>query len=271
MQLTRRKLLATTIVAPLAAASVPQARAAAQPSIVAYAGIVVDASTGDVLFTKRADDQRQVASTQKLLTALLIVEEGNIDGQLTVDRSDTLVAPVKMGLSAGERYRRKDLLRALMLRSSNDIAHSLARDNAGSEPAFARKMTERARRLGMISSRFANASGLPADQHSTARDIARLAIHVYRNQPLIREMIRLDRTSFTFSNGRTVNITNTNRLLTRLPGCNGMKTGYTHASGRCLVSSINRNGRDIIAVVLGSNSGAIWSDSQKLLEYGLKA
>ncbi|QQL44535.1 D-alanyl-D-alanine carboxypeptidase family protein [Sulfuriroseicoccus oceanibius] len=245
------------------------ASAASAPSIYGKAAIVVDADTGVVLYTKNADQRRPVASTQKLLTALLVLEKGNVNGMLTVDRSDTLVAPAKIGLRTGQQYRRIDLLRTLLVKSSNDVAHCLARDHSGSEAAFARLMTRRARQLGMVNSNFKNASGLPADgQYSTARDMARLAITSYHT-PAIRAITKIETLPFRFANGRTRTLHNTNKLLKRMPGVNGLKTGYTNAAGRCLICSINRDGRNIITVVLGSSSRHIWNDSRKLLEYGL--
>lgn len=246
------------------------------PDTYAKAWIVVDAGRVQVLGTKNADQRRPVASTQKLLTALLIVERfgrKGLDEMVTVDRGVTKVAPYKIGVRPGEKYRRVDLLKSLLIKSGNDIAHVLGVDYAGSEEQFARAMTARARQLGMLDSQFRNASGLPDDaQYSTARDMARLALYIYRDpelHPVIIGITRMRGMTFTFNSGRTRKLTNTNKLLTRLGGCNGMKTGYTNASGRCLVSSVNRNGRHLIAVVLGSSSKHIWNDSQRLLEWGL--
>ena len=243
--------------------------AASAPSVHGRAAIVVDADTGVVLYAKNADERRPVASTQKLMTALLVLEHPDINGYLTVAREDTLVAPAKIGLRSGERYRRIDLLRAMLVKSSNDLAHCLARDSAGSESAFANRMTQRARRLGMVNTVFRNASGLPAPgQYSTARDMARLAVTAYHH-PSIRAITKIESLSFRFHSGRTITLKNTNKLLGRLKGCNGMKTGYTNAAGRTLVSSMSRDGHNVICIILGSTTARIFNDSQRLLEYGL--
>ncbi|MEZ0385634.1 MAG: serine hydrolase, partial [Verrucomicrobium sp.] len=138
------------------------------PKVQAERVMVVDASTGEVLFEKNADRKAPVASTQKLLTALLVVEDGNLDQTVTVEQGDTQCAPVRLGIKTGEQYSRRQLLTALMVKSSNDIAQALARDNAGSLESFAKKMNARAAELGMKDSRFVNPHGLPIDgQYST--------------------------------------------------------------------------------------------------------
>ncbi|WP_256199576.1 D-alanyl-D-alanine carboxypeptidase family protein [Verrucomicrobium spinosum] len=126
-----------------------------------------------MLFEKNADRKAPVASTQKLLTALLLTEDGNLDQILTVEPDDTKCAPVRLGIKAGEQYPRRQLLTALLVKSSNDIAQALARDNAGTMDEFVKKMNARAAELGMKDTRFLNPHGLPADgQYSTARDMA---------------------------------------------------------------------------------------------------
>ena len=130
-------------------------------------------------------------------------------------------------------------------------------------------MNARARRLGMLSSNFKNPHGLTsAGQYSTARDIGKLALATYRNRT-IRSMVAIKKLPFRYSDGRTVTFTNTNKVLARSPYCNGMKTGYTRASGRCLVSSGKNGAREVIVVVLGSTTQSVWNDSQRLLHWAL--
>lgn len=239
------------------------------PQNSARAVIVIHANSGTVLHSKSANTPMPVASTQKLLMALILCEAGNMDKSVRVEKSDTWVEPAKMGLSAGQVYRKSDLLKAVLVRSSNDIAHCLGRDHSGSEAAFASLMTARARQLGMNNSRFQNASGLPAsNQYSTAHDLAILASHAMRYS-FIRDAVSTKSMTFRFSNGKTKRIENTNKVLLRWPYCTGMKTGYTHASGKCLVSSASHNGQNVIVVVLGSSSAKIWDQSQQLLSWGL--
>jgi D-alanyl-D-alanine carboxypeptidase (penicillin-binding protein 5/6) len=239
------------------------------PKTGAKSVIVVDANTGQTLYEKNADQTRAPASTQKLLTALIIAESGFLDQPVTVKPVDTLAEPVKLNIKAGDTYRRIDLLRALLVKSPNDVARCLARDNAGSVEAFGQVMNRRARELGAVNSHFVNPNGLPIPgQYSTARDLSIIARAAYAN-PTIRSIVCLPQLVFRYANGRTRELENTNKVLKRLPYCNGMKTGYTEAAGHCLISSGSRGGRDIIVVVLGDSKARVWSDSSALLAWGL--
>jgi D-alanyl-D-alanine carboxypeptidase (penicillin-binding protein 5/6) len=263
--MTFRFLLALSFAAILCIA---QSHAAI--SINAKSAILLDANTGQVLYKKNDTAQRAVASTQKLLTALLIAEAGDLDKKVTITLADTQCEPFKLYVKPGQTYTRRELLHALLIRSSNDVARALARDNAGSLEAFARKMTQRVRELGGTSSNFVNPNGLPAaGQYSTARDMARVARMAYRN-PTLRQIMKTKNYNFRFSTGNVVPLRNTNRLLRTYSFCNGMKTGYTDAAGHCLISSGSHNGRDVIAVVLGSTKGVVANESAKLLAYGLQ-
>lgn len=244
--------------------------ASAAISVNAKSAILVDAKTGEVLYKKNDTAQRAVASTQKLLTALIVAESGDLDKKVTIELIDTQCDPTKLNIKAGQAYTRYELLHAMLIRSSNDVARSLARDNAGSIEAFARKMTRRMQELGGTNSNFVNPNGLPASgQYSTARDMARVARMAYRN-PTLREIMNTRNYDFRFSTGKVVPLRNTNRLLRTYSFCNGMKTGYTDAAGHCLIASGSHNGRDCIAVVLGSSKGVIAEESAKLLAFGLQ-
>jgi D-alanyl-D-alanine carboxypeptidase (penicillin-binding protein 5/6) len=239
------------------------------PATAAAAVIVIDARTGAVLYEKNADSQRAAASTQKLLTSLLIAERGFLDRPVTVMPTDTDAEPSKLNIKAGETYARIDLLRALLVKSPNDVARCLARDYAGSLEGFADAMNQRARELGATNSHFVNPNGLPLPgQYSTARDLSLIARAAYAN-PTIRSIVCLPKLVFRYANGRTRELENTNKVLTRLPYCNGMKTGYTEAAGHCLISSGARPGRDVIAVVLGDGKSRVWQDSAALLSWAL--
>jgi D-alanyl-D-alanine carboxypeptidase (penicillin-binding protein 5/6) len=244
-------------------------QAAPAPQISAKAAILVDANTGKVLYSKNDEAKRPVASTQKLLTALIVAEAGNLEKKVEIETTDTNCEPTKIYVKPGQSYTRLQLLNALLVKSGNDVARTLARDNAGSVSAFADKMTQRVRSLGGTSSNFENPNGLPAQgQYSTARDMARVARMAYRN-PTLREIMRTKNYNFRFSSGNVVPLRNTNRVLRTYSFCNGMKTGYTDLAGHCLISSGSYNGRDVIAVVLGSTKARIADESAKLLAYGL--
>ena len=239
------------------------------PNTRANSVMVMDARTGQILYEKNADQPRPAASTQKLLTALVVADTGYLDRQVTVEPIDTLAEPVKLNIRPGETYQRIDLLRALLVKSPNDVARCLARDNAGTVDAFAEKMNAKAQQLGATHSHFLNPNGLPIPgQYSTARDLAMIARAAYGN-PTIRSIVCLPQLVFRYASGRTRELENTNKVLRRLPYCNGMKTGYTEAAGHCLIASGSRPGRDIIVVVLGDTKSGVWADAASLLSWGL--
>lgn len=240
------------------------------PFIEAEAAILYDASNGQVLYEKNADDARAVASTQKLMTALIIAEDGGLDDKVRVEASDAMCEPTKLGLRAGETYKRYDLLKILLVKSMNDVARCLARDNAGSISAFADKMNAKARELGMRRSNFVNPNGLTEDgQYSTARDMGRLGLFAYRNR-VLRGIMATRTFTWKTASGKLVNYENTNKLMKSFGLCNGMKTGYTSAAGHCLMASATSGGKHVICVVLGDKRReGIWNDSYKLLTWGL--
>jgi serine-type D-Ala-D-Ala carboxypeptidase (penicillin-binding protein 5/6) len=240
------------------------------PAINAPAVIVCDAATGRVLYEKNADEIRAVASTQKLLTALIIAEDGDLNSKVTVEASDAKCEPTKLGIKAGETYKRYDLLKILLIKSMNDVARCLARDNAGSVPAFATKMNAKAREIGMRRSSFVNPNGLTeSGQYSTARDMARLALFAYRNR-VLRGIMATRTLTWRSASGKVTTHDNTNKLMKYFGICNGMKTGYTEAAGHCLVSSASEGGKHVICVVLGERHRQdIWNDSYRLLSWGL--
>lgn len=242
---------------------------AAPPVITAKSAILIDANTGKVLYKKNDDVARPVASTQKLLTALLVAEQGDLSQKITITSTDGQCEPTKIYVKPGQSYTRLQLLYALLVKSGNDVARALARDNAGDVSAFARKMTARVNALGGTNSNFVNPNGLPAKgQYSTARDMARVARMAYRN-PTLREIMGTKYYNFRFSSGSVVPLRNTNRVLRTYSFCNGMKTGYTDLAGHCLISSGSHKGRDVIAVILGSTKAKIAEESTRLLAYGL--
>lgn len=254
-------------VKPVKTATIPQKPA---PSISAPRAIVMDYESGRVIYEKNAYTRCAVASTQKLLTALCVMDHGNIHKKFTIAKSDTWVVPTKLGILPGEVYTRRKLVGALLVRSGNDVARALARSVAGSETSFADVMNKKARKLGMKNSHFLNPHGLTAEgQYSTAYDMA-LCGRAVLQYPDLRQVIKTKAYNFNFSNGRVKYLTNTNRVLKSVPYCHGMKTGTTRASGRCLVSSGTLNGRTAIVVVLGATSKTIWKDSEKLLRWSLE-
>ncbi|HBJ87196.1 MAG TPA: D-alanyl-D-alanine carboxypeptidase [Verrucomicrobiales bacterium] len=240
------------------------------PPIRAASYLMLDARSGQHLAGRSFETARAVASTQKLVTALVVLDAGNLDKMVRVQSSDVAVEPTRMGLKPGEVYSRRALLYAFLVKSCNDIANVLARDNAGSISAFAAKMNAKARSLGCTNSNFKNPHGLTVPgQYSTARDMARVAMAAYRNGT-VRDVVRRKYYTFHRADGRSVTLENTNDLLGVMPECNGMKTGYTVASGRCLISSAASGGREVILVQLGTKTKYIWDDAREMMSWGLR-
>lgn len=264
---TQRVPVAGQADSPVRVASIP---ASPPPPVVGESAIVIDAVSGRVLYAKNADLPRPVASTQKIVTALCVLDAGNIDKPITIEASDSACEPTNLGVKSGEIYSRRELLKVLMVKSANDIARSLARDVGGSQESFAAIMNQKAASLGMRNSNFINPNGLPnSGQYSTARDMAIAARAAYRS-PLIRSYTATKSFTFRFNDGRSRFLENTNRLLKSVPYCDGFKTGTTNAAGRCLVATGSLNGRSVIVVVLKSTTPNIWKDSSKLLAWALE-
>ncbi len=239
------------------------------PAVSGKSIIVLDPGNGDILHAKDADTRRPIASIQKLLTALVVLDRGDLHSRVKIAASDTRVEPTKINIRTNQSYRKSDLLAVLLVRSGNDVAHCLARNHSGSQENFARAMNAKARSLGMKNSHFKNPHGLTrSGQYSTARDVAILAIAAYRHNT-IRSMTSIRKLPFRFADGKHTTFSNTNKVLHRYSYCNGLKTGYTRASGKCLTSSAKKGSREVIVVILGSSSANIWDDSQKLLAWGL--
>jgi len=239
------------------------------PTVVGKYVAIIDGKTGQFYHLKNAEKKTPVASTQKLLTALLIIRAGELDKKVTVQPEIAKVEPTVIGIKPGQQYTRRELLKGLLVRSGNDIAECLAIDYAGSVDAFSDKMNEFALMLGMTKSNFTNPHGLPDQkQYSTAHDMALLAFEAYQD-PVIRGMIKIKSCDFNFSDGKKRTLINTNRVLRDFPYCNGMKTGYTRASGKCLISSASKNEQDRIVVIIGSSSTWVWKGSRALLEWAL--
>jgi D-alanyl-D-alanine carboxypeptidase (penicillin-binding protein 5/6) len=240
-----------------------------EPTVVAESAALVDSFTGEFLYLKNENAIQYPASSTKILTALLVIEAGDLDKLVTVDISDTKVEPTKLELQPGEQYTRRQLLYGLMLKSANDVAMTLARDNAGSVEAFAEKMTRRAAELGATNSHFANPNGLHDLSHyTTAHDLALIA-RAAMEQPFFRQLVSTIYYSWKSPKGVVYQLRNHNRLLRHFAGCNGLKTGYTRAAQQVLVSSALREGHEVISVVLHTDKPGIWDDSKALLTYGL--
>ena len=227
----------------------------------ATAAILVDAASGRVLYEQNADRKMRIASTTKILTALVAIERGELSDTVKVSREAAYTEGSAMYLKEGETLTLETLLYGLLLCSGNDAAVAIAQHIGGSVKGFVAMMNEKAQELDMDDSSFANPNGLDDESHySTARDMAKLARAALENETLVR----IASTRSIIIGGRTMR--NHNKLLGYMDNCLGLKTGYTKAAGRTLVSCAEKNGQRLIAVTL--QDGNDWADHQALYEYG---
>jgi len=255
------------------------------PKLVAKSAILIDAKTGDVLYAKKADTKRKLASCTKILTALLAIENLDPDDIVTITDEAAGTEGSSVGLVVDEEIRAEDLLYAALLESGNDAAASLAVGVDGSVEKFAERMNARVAEMGLTQSHFVNPHGLDDPEHyTTARDLAMIAREAMKN-----ENFRKYVTTYHYTMPRT-NLQpkrllyNSNRLLydesrkvtvygddvtVKYDDITGIKTGYTSKAGNCLVSGINRDGMELISVVLKGAGMSHYADTLSLLEYGL--
>lgn len=252
-------LIALAILATATAPAAAKKRSSYNPP---YADIVVDANTGDVLRSRNADSERFPASLTKIMTLYLLFERletgrFTLDSEFAVSAHAAAQAPSKLGLKPGQTISVEDAIKALVTKSANDVAAVVGEAIAGSEEEFGKLMTRKARALGMTRTVYKNASGLPdEDQVTTARDQALLAMAIQDRFPKYYDYFSTS--SFTW---RGRKFRNHNRLLGRVKGVDGIKTGYTRASGFNLTTAVHRGDRHIVAVVLGGKSSR-WRDAR---------
>lgn len=263
------RVLLALVGALLALAAPAAAQAPDPPAIQAKAAIVVEASTGQVVFERRADDPRPIASTTKLMTALVALETAPLDDVLTAVPYDPAPAESLVGLRAGERMSLADLLRALLLPSANDAAETIADGISGSREQFVEEMNARADELGLEDTSYANPVGLDErGNESSARDLVKLALEL-RRIPFFRDTVDQPRATLESGDRRRV-VLNRNRLVRDVGFVDGIKTGRTQQAGYVLVGSATRRGVTVVSAVLGEPTEAARdADSLALLRYGL--
>ncbi len=221
-----------------------------------YASIVIDLETGQVMHDRDADAERHPASLTKVMTLYIVfdaIDSGKLKltDRIPVSKAASRAQPSKLGLKAGSTIKVEDAIRALVTKSANDVAIVLAEKLGGTEAKFATKMNAKAKELGMLNTTFRNASGLPdKKQVTTARDMAKLGEAMYMDHKNRYNYFSL--TSFTWGKRKYMNH---NELLRKVDGVDGIKTGFTNASGYNLMASAERNGRRVIAVMLGGTTG----------------
>lgn len=246
---------------------------AATPSLSAKSAILIDASDASVLFEKNASERMGMASTTKIMTALVATELLELDCPVVIPKEAVNVEGSSVYLTQGEILTLRELLYALLLSSANDAATAIAIAAAGSVAAFAHKMNERALSLGLCDTHFVNPHGLYDEMHyTTARDLATISAEALKN-PTLREIFASKKA--TIPQGVTSErpwgeseryLYNHNKMLSRYEGAIGMKTGFTKKTGRCLVSAAERDGLTLISVTL--NAPDDWNDHAAMLDYG---
>ena len=255
-----RRLIAGTAAALLAAVSFLPLRAEA---LSAEKAILLDAVSGQTLYEKNADSRSLIASTTKIMTALIVCEQCNVLDRMRIPKEAVGIEGSSMYLQEGEILTIQELLYGLMLRSGNDVAVALAIYCGGTVEGFAELMNDKARSLGMNDSHFVNPNGLDAPEHyASARDLATLAAYAMEN-PIFYKTV----SAKSVKVGERY-LANHNKLLWRVDGADGVKTGYTKAAGRILVSSATRQGRRLIGVTI--NAPDDWNDHAHLLENGFQ-
>lgn len=230
-------------------------------AIGARKAILLDGTTGRVLYEKSPDDRSLIASTTKIMTALIVCEQCNVLDRMRIPKEAVGIEGSSMYLREGEVLTLQDLLYGLMLSSGNDAAVALAIYCGGTVEGFAEMMNDKAHLLGLANTHFTNPHGLDAPEHySTARDLAVLAAYAMKN-PIFAKTVS---TKSVLASGRSLQ--NHNKLLWQVEGVDGVKTGYTKAAGRILVSSAFRQGRRLVAVTI--DDGSDWADHKKLYDDG---
>jgi D-alanyl-D-alanine carboxypeptidase (penicillin-binding protein 5/6) len=243
-----------------------------EPQVNAISAVLMDSETGRVLWEKDCDKPMAMASTTKIMTCIIALENGSLDDEVVVGKNATLAPPVKMYLTEGEKIRLEDLLYALMLQSSNDAAVAVAEHIGGSVENFCEMMNTKAAELGCKDTVFETPNGLDkGNHHSTAREMAVITRYALKNEEFVR-IINTPNADFT-TNKKHYAFANKDRLLTEYEGAMGVKTGFTGKAGHCFVGAAKRGDRQLISVVLASGWGSVgksrkWSDTKAILDYG---
>ena len=236
----------------------------------AKAAAVINGDTGEVIYAANADEKLPMASTTKIMTALLLCENADLNEEITVTADMLRVEGSSMGLLAGDRVTYHDLLYGMMLASGNDAANVTAISIAGMVEKFAEMMNKKAEELGLKSTRFVTPSGLDADGHyTTARELALLAAYALKNEDFAKAAASESAVLNYGNPPYRRSLTNHNKMLKLFDGAVGVKTGFTKKSGRCLVSAARRDGKLAVAVTL--NDPNDWNDHANLLDYGLNS
>lgn len=262
-----RKIFSLFLIITICSCCFPVKAAAVATS--AQGAIVINADTGRVIYADNAYTRLPMASTTKIMTALLLAEENTPDKTIVTTKEMVTVEGSSMGLLAGDTVSYRDLLYGMLLASGNDAANTTAIALSGSTEKFAEKMNKRAEKLGLENTHFVTPSGLHDDNHyTTAYDLARLAAFALTNEQFAEAAASKSARLYYGNPPYYRTLTNHNKLLNMYEGAVGVKTGYTKAAGRCLVSAAQRDGVTLVAVTLNDKND--WQDHKELLDYGFE-
>lgn len=241
-----------------------------EPVLNARAAVIYDRKTKEIIWGKNENEKKAMASTTKIMTAIVVLEKGNLSDVVTISKKAANTGGSRLKINTNDKISVLDLLYGLMLRSGNDAAVALAEYVGGSIEGFAKLMNKKAIEIGLKNTHFVTPHGLDNIEHyTTAYELAVLTDYAMQNEKFSK-IVNTKNTTISI-NGVARNIYNTNELLGTLNGVNGVKTGFTNNAGRCLVTSCTRNGNQIITVVLGCDAKKYrTSDSIKLIEYAFK-
>ena len=239
--------------------------------ITSEAAVIMDASTGEILYGKNSDDPLLPASTAKLMTAIIVMEKADLSDTVTISQKASRTPSLKSGFKKGDRVTVEALLYAALLKSANDAAVALSEAVAGSEDSFVSIMNEKAASIGAANTKFINATGLPGSgQYITASDLSRIMRYSLNFQKL-REILATPAAEVSTEKGRAILLRNTDKLLSSDEEVIGGKTGYTYRAKHCFVFAAERNKKTIIVSLLGSPSRkALWKDAKDLTEKGFQ-
>ncbi|MBQ8163703.1 MAG: D-alanyl-D-alanine carboxypeptidase [Clostridia bacterium] len=230
--------------------------------------ILIESQSGDIVYAKNSTSKAPMASTTKIMTAIVALENGDLEKTVTIDERSVGVEGSSIYLKAGEKLTLKELIYALMLESANDAATAIAYEIGGSVENFASMMNETSKKIGAFDTNFTNPHGLDDDEHyTTAYDLAKIARYAMQN-PVFREIVSTKTKNIPLDDSSTRLLVNHNKLLRSYDGAIGIKTGFTKKSGRCLVSCANVDGVELVCVTL--NAPNDWNDHKKMLNYGFE-
>jgi D-alanyl-D-alanine carboxypeptidase (penicillin-binding protein 5/6) len=272
--------LITSLPAPASAKELRHSRVSIHPvglsqqdlpwkKVPANSVLLKELRSGRVLYEHESERRLSPASLTKIMSALVILEYGRLDEHATISKNAARAPKTHLRLRTGEVFRLEDLLKAMLIVSANDACLAAVEHVGGTEERFVEMMNAKATQLGLLDTHFSNGCGFDGPEHySTAEDLAKLS-EVAMQNPVFRELVREERDLIMPVSGhRPYMLHNTNRLLGRIPGVEGVKTGFTSKAGRCLIAKVSQNGSDLLLVILNSNRR--WNMAKSLISYGLR-